>query len=71
MITSRPCYLSYVNPDLSHFCVVVLNTSSPSDSVDSLEERFVKAKSSMVASTIPKSLLYHEKKDAYYAGPEN
>ena len=36
-----------------------------------LEERFVKAKSSMVASTIPKSLLYHEKKDAYYAGPEN
>jgi hypothetical protein len=30
-----------------------------------LEERIVKAKSSMVASTIPKSSTYHGNKDAY------
>ena len=32
---------------------------------DSLEERVVMAKSSMVASTIPKSPIYHGNKDAY------
>jgi hypothetical protein len=31
----------------------------------SLEERIVKAKSSMVASTIPKSLIFHGSMDAF------
>ncbi len=32
---------------------------------DSLEDRVVMAKSSIVASTIPKSHIYHGNKDAY------
>jgi hypothetical protein len=35
-------------------------------SSDSLEGHLEKAKSSMVASPVPKSLIYHGKKDAYF-----
>jgi hypothetical protein len=33
-----------------------------------LEERIVKAKSSMVASIIPKSPIYHGNRDVYVSG---
>ena len=47
----------------------MLNTASPTiwgrPQIVTLEERVVMANSSMVASTIPKSLIYHGNKDAY------
>ena len=60
----HPSLCSHACPQLESFSQVVLNTASPSLS-DSLEVRIVKAKSSMVASTIPKSPIYHGNRDAY------
>ncbi len=65
--------------NLNHFTVVPLkvlisNPLSKSSSIhprrltspDSLEVRFVKAKFSIVVSTIPNSLINYENTDAYY-----
>ena len=61
-LCSRAC------PDLLFLSKVVLNTSSPTiwgcPQIVTLEERIVKAKSSMVASIIPKSPIYHGNRDA-------
>jgi len=49
------------NP-LEKSCSIHPRRLTPSDS---LEERIVIAKSSIVASTIPKSQIYHGNRDAY------
>ena len=58
---SIPVIAQLSNP-LEKSCSIHPRRLTPSDS---LEERIVIAKSSIVASTIPKSQIYHGNRDAY------
>ena len=58
---SIPMIAQLSNP-LEKSCSIHPRRLTPSDS---LEERIVIAKSSIVASTIPKSQIYHGNRDAY------
>ena len=59
---SIPVIAQLSNP-LEKSCSIHPRRLTPSDS---LEERIVIAKSSIVASTIPKSQIYHGNRDAYH-----